>query len=264
MHAVQQTSCPVCGAAEAHVFLKETNVSCSDYFEGIRLYNDDIGDTALVKCTVCGFARFRDMHAWTPEIFRERIYNKDYHLCDPPFEEERPARLARWLAPLCEGQRLIDYGGGEGRTAALLRDQEIDAVAFDPFYSGESLPDWRADIVTAFEVVEHVPAQRALFSTLLDLLAPGGVVVFSTLLQPETLAPDWWYASPRNGHVSFHTEASLARTLCDAGAELLSLSDEIHVAARDGGALARWRGADPVAVSGVPDHAFVREWAELA
>lgn len=264
MPAPDQSACPVCGESETRVFLKEQNVSCGDYFEGVRLYKDDLGETPLVQCAGCGFARFRDMHAWSPGLFRDQIYNDEYHRCDPPFLEERPARLARWLAPLCGGKRLIDYGGGHGRTAQLLREQGVEAVSYDPFYSDAALPDWRADIVTAFEVVEHVPGQRALFSTLLDLLVPGGVIVFSTLLQPETLEPDWWYASPRNGHVSFHTRASLDRTLGDLDAVMISLSNEIHVAARDARALKPWRSVDPIAVSGAPSHAFTRQWDGLA
>jgi len=153
MPASDKTACPVCGEGETRVLLKEANVSCGDYFEGARLYKEDIGQTPLVKCTGCGFARFCDMHAWQAGTFRGRIYNDDYGRCDPPFEEERPARLAGWLAPLCAGKRLIDYGGGRGRTAQLLRDHDIDAVSYDPFYADALLPDWRADIVTAFEVV---------------------------------------------------------------------------------------------------------------
>ncbi|WBQ13133.1 class I SAM-dependent methyltransferase [Hyphomonadaceae bacterium BL14] len=264
MPASDKTACPVCGEGETRVLLKEANVSCGDYFEGARLYKEDIGQTPLVKCTGCGFARFCDMHAWQAGTFRGRIYNDDYGRCDPPFEEERPARLAGWLAPLCAGKRLIDYGGGRGRTAQLLRDHDIDAVSYDPFYADALLPDWRADIVTAFEVVEHVPGQHALFEALLDLLAPGGVVLFSTLLQPDSLVPDWWYASPRNGHVSFHTSNSLAKTLRDVGADLISLSDEIHLAARDASALEPWYRVDPIAVNGSPSHAFTRRWDELA
>jgi SAM-dependent methyltransferase len=264
MPAPDERTCPICAGPETPVFFKEVNVSCGDYFEGVRLYKDDLGATVLVRCYECGFARFPDMHDWQPCTFRERIYNDDYHVCDPPFSEARPAWLAGWLAPLCQGRQVIDYGGGEGRMAALLRHEGVWAASFDPFYSAEPLPDWRADIVTAFEVVEHVPDQGALFAALLDLARPGGVVLFSTLMQPECLAPDWWYASPRNGHVSFHTPGSLKRTLRAASAELMSLSDEIHLAARDAAALEAWRDVEPVAVSGTPDHAFVRRWDRLA
>lgn len=260
----QTSACPVCGGGEVFVLAKEMNVSCGDYFEGARLFPDDAGPASLVRCSRCGFARFRDMHAWPPALFQTRIYNEDYHKCDPPFETERPEKLARWLAPICQGQRLIDYGGGNGLTAALLRDQGVEAVSYDPFYGDETLPEWRADIVTAFEVVEHVPDQGALFEAMLDLLAPGGVVLFSTLLQPGSLAPDWWYASPRNGHVSFHTRTSLAEVLSGAGATLVSLSDEIHLAAREPEALGTLRSIAPVAVSGVPAFSYTRQWDRLS
>jgi len=257
MPAPEDSTCPVCGCRETVILQKELNISCADYFEGARLYKEDAGQTPLAQCGGCGFARFPEMHAWPPETFQARIYNEDYHRCDPPFEDERPARLARWLAPHFQGRRLIDYGGGNGRTAQRLLDQGVEAVSFDPFYGDETLPHWRADGVTAFEVVEHVPDQRALFTAMLDLLKPGGILIFSTLLQPPSLAPDWWYASARNGHISFHTTASLTRTLQDAGAALMSISDEIHLAARDAKALNRWREMNPIAVSGAPPHAVL-------
>ena len=106
--------CQVCGSAARAVFSKEANVSCGDYFEGRRLYPDDTGAFDLLECTACGFAWYAEFLSWTDEDFRQKIYNDDYHLCDAPFLEERPARLAAWLLPLISGKSLLDYGGGEG------------------------------------------------------------------------------------------------------------------------------------------------------
>jgi 2-polyprenyl-3-methyl-5-hydroxy-6-metoxy-1,4-benzoquinol methylase len=69
------------------------------------------------------------------------------------------------------------------------------------------------DLITAFEVFEHVPDVDMLMSDLRALLAPGGIVLFSTLLSDGQILQnrrlDWWYASPRNGHISLFSRASL-------------------------------------------------------
>ena len=80
---------------------------------------------------------------------------------------------------------------------------------------------------------------------------------FSTLLQPadiEVQGASWWYACPRNGHLGFHTAASLSEALRRVGLELLSLSEELHVAFRSPGELlAAFRRSDhDLAVSGAP------------
>jgi len=231
---------------------KEKNVSCGDYFEGRRLYPEDRGALQLRECVSCGFARFDDMDRWSADEFRTRIYNADYHLCDQPFLGARPRKLAAWLTAALPPQSLVDYGGGEGMMAALLRDAGFDALSFDPFYGDSGAPVGPSPVVTAFEVVEHVPDQRALFHTLMELCAPSGIIIFSTLLKAPELKGDWWYASPRNGHVSFHSAQSLQLLTAELGLACRSLSTEMHVAARDASLLATSENWPPIAVNGAP------------
>ncbi len=244
--------CQICRAPTRNVLTKEQNVSCGDYFEGRRLYPEDRGSLQLMECVACGFARFDGMDRWSADEFRARIYNDDYHLCDQPFLGARPRKLAAWLAEALPRQRLVDYGGGEGMMASLLRDLGFDAVSFDPFYGESAAPVGTSPVVTAFEVVEHVPDQRALFRALMELCAPSGIIIFSTLLKVKELSGDWWYASPRNGHVSFHSRQSLQLLMADLGLFCRSLSTEMHVAARDARLLDNADGWPTIAVNGAP------------
>jgi SAM-dependent methyltransferase len=255
--------CRICGSSTRVVLSKESNVSCGDYFEGRRLYPDDKGAFELRECLSCGFAWFDAFTAWTDEDFRENIYNDDYHLCDAPFLEERPARLAAWLLPLVGGKSLLDYGGGEGLLARKLRDKGIDARSFDPYYGEDDLPAGNFDIVTSFEVVEHVPDQDWLFDAMAGFIAPDGLLIFSTLLRPERLDPDWWYASPRNGHAVFHTEESLSMVCARAQLSLHSLSREMHVAAFDPARLEIAAGWTAPKVSDTVRYGFSQGWREM-
>ncbi|MEQ9507333.1 MAG: class I SAM-dependent methyltransferase [Hyphomonas sp.] len=256
-------TCRVCGSAARRVFAKEANVSCGDYFAGRRLYPEDVGSFALLECSACGFAWFEAFNTWTDEDFRQKIYNADYHLCDPPVLEERPARLAEWLLPLVRGKSLLDYGGGEGLLARKLAAGGIAARSFDPYYGEETLPDAQFDIVTSFEVVEHVPDQDWLFGAMARLVKPDGLLIFSTLLRPARLDPDWWYASPRNGHAVFHTEESLAIVCARANLSLRSLSREMHVAAFDPARLGAAAGWTAPRVSDTVRYGFSEGWHQM-
>ncbi len=222
--------CPICKSDTFVVLKKEQNVSCGDYFEGRRIFLNNIGAIDLLECRECGFAFFPEFYGWDDKAFLQNIYNEDYHLCDTPFLEERPQKIARWLASIIGEQALLDYGGGKGRLAEILRECDKNAESYDPFYASNRLGDKKFDIVTAFEVVEHVPDQIELFKTLKSLCVKDGMILFSTLLKPRYLKDDWWYASPRNGHLSFHTKESLQLLCNQSGLYLKSLSDEIHIA----------------------------------
>jgi SAM-dependent methyltransferase len=225
--------CPLCKGQAESLLQKEANVSCGDYFEGRRLYPENIGEFTLMSCQACGFAWYPEFAAWTDSDFQSRIYNDLYHLCDAPFLDDRPNRLAAWLIPLIGARCLLDFGGGEGQLAQRLIRAGKAAVSYDPYYGDRQWPEGKFDIVTAFEVVEHVPDQFWLFDTLASFLAPHGLIVFSTLLRPEDMGEDWWYASPRNGHVAFHSPESLAAVCSKSGLTLQSLSREMHIASTD-------------------------------
>lgn len=89
------------------------------------------------------------------------------------------------------------------------------------------------DLITAFEVFEHVPDVWALLSNLDTLMAPNGLILFSTLLSEGNIRPNekptWWYASPRNGHISLFTSKSLARLAGSRSLEFGSFSSGFHV-----------------------------------
>jgi hypothetical protein len=248
--------CQICRAPTRAVLTKEQNISCGDYFEERRLYPEDRGALRLMECVSCGFARFEGMDRWSAEEFAERIYNADYHLCDPPFLGARPRKLATWLASALPRQALVDYGGGEGMMAELLRASGFDAVSFDPFYGDGAAPVGASPVVTAFEVVEHAPDQRGLFRTLMELCDPSGIIIFSTLLKPAQLQGDWWYACARNGHVSFHSAASMQLLMAEFGLSWLSLSPEMHVAARDPRLLEITASWPAIAVNDAPSAAY--------
>ncbi len=131
--------------------------------------------------------------------------------------------------------RHLDYGGGNGTLSSLLRAARLESASYDPFVDGDLDPAslGRFDLVTAFEVFEHVPDIQATLDTISSLLTPGGVLLFSTLVSDEAIRAGekltWWYASPRNGHISLHTRQSLTLLAYRYDFAFASASEGLHL-----------------------------------
>lgn len=191
------------------------------------------------RCVVCSFTFTTAFDAWTYEDFREQVYNEDYVVVDPDYIELRPTGNARVLADTFEASRasldILDYGGGSGLTADLLRRQGFSAMTYDPFSEFNVIPAARFDLISCFEVMEHVPSPKETVATMVALLKSSGAILFSTLVQPaefETIGLNWWYAGPRNGHVSLYSTLSLAHLFAPHGMRVSSFSEGVHIAYR--------------------------------
>ncbi|MDG1491086.1 MAG: class I SAM-dependent methyltransferase [Planctomycetota bacterium] len=239
--------CPLCDQPTRFAGAVDFNKSGADVFAGARQFAPSDELVSYLRCGSCGFMFTSFFDGWTDADFSARIYNAEYLRADPPFEEERPARLAGYLAAVLAehlgAMSMLDFGSGAGRMMELLRARGLrDGHTYDRYHAEGPAPTGPFDLVTAFEVVEHVVDQVALLESLCGLVAEGGVLVLSTLLQPANIADlgaAWWYACPRNGHLAFHSSESLTGLLEQFGFELRSVSSELHVAFRRPGALAR-------------------------
>jgi 2-polyprenyl-6-hydroxyphenyl methylase/3-demethylubiquinone-9 3-methyltransferase len=194
------------------------------------------------SCNRCGHIWTACLDDWTAGDFQERIYNESYVLADPPFTHDRPARNSAMIDSMVGNFRrdleILDWGGGDGLMARMLIERGFqNVISCDPFYGDTPrFPDGTFDLVTCFEVVEHVPDQRGLFAELARHMAADGAILLSTLLQPPDIGElrlGWWYARPRNGHIRLHSAKSLELCLSREGLRLKSLSGEMHVAYRD-------------------------------
>jgi 2-polyprenyl-3-methyl-5-hydroxy-6-metoxy-1,4-benzoquinol methylase len=107
-----------------------------------------------------------------------------------------------WAASLAPGRRVLDAGCGTGYGAAILADggaahvlgvdmaaavveaarsRETDRLGFDQAdISRLPYADASFDLITCFEVIEHVPEQSAVIGELARVLAPGGVLAISS------------------------------------------------------------------------------------
>lgn len=171
-------------------------------------------------CPACSFCFAPEMQRWPIEMFAEKVYNQDYVVVDPAYVEIRPHGNARSLLDKLphfpSHLRHLDYGGGAGDLSRMLCDHGWSSTSYDPFYNKDAdLKNYAGfDFITAYEVFEHVPDINVLMQNLQNLLKPDGVIFFTTSLSDGHIKRDerlsWWYASPRNGHISLFSAQSLS------------------------------------------------------
>lgn len=234
--------CPVCATPAPWFDVVDFNKSCAEAkglflpLSGCPVY--------YARCENCDFCFAPELHHWSAQEMARRIYNAGYLSVDPDYVEARPqgsAQQLQTLFPLMASQRVahLDYGSGSGRLAELLCNRGWRSTTYDPFVPGTVAPaaGQQFGLITAFEVFEHV-AQLAELGEFLDRhLAPGGVLLVSTLLSDGAIKPgrrlDWWYASPRNGHISLFSQKSLPLMLGKCGVSAYaSLSSGLHIACK--------------------------------
>lgn len=231
-------TCPVCGASTSLLDAVDFNKNCEEA-RGLHLPKSGV-PVAYVICDACRFCFAPELHRWPVAEFEKRIYNADYAQVDPDYISARPESNAAMLHSLftAGGISHLDYGGGSGVLSRALVDRGWNSQTYDPFVDPDVQVErlGRFDLVTAFEVFEHVPDIDKLFADLQAVLKPDGLLLFSTLLSDGQIEPGkplhWWYAAPRNGHISLFSAESMRICMQQHDLNFASASAGLHVAYR--------------------------------
>jgi Methyltransferase domain len=198
-------------------------------------------DVAYFRCTQCGLVQTEPPY-WLDEAYDDAISAVDTGLVTRALTlAPKVEALIRRLAPVDE--RFLDSGGGSGLFVRLMRDRGLRFYRHDPYaapifsrgFDLEDLPpsERRFALITAFEVLEHLPAP---VQTLTQLLQWADTVVCTTDLVPTDDAvalADWWYLGAAHGqHVCFYGTQSLRALAQRLGASYHQLEPSLHVLTR--------------------------------
>ncbi|MEG3641540.1 class I SAM-dependent methyltransferase [Magnetococcus sp. PR-3] len=138
------------------------------------------------------------------------------------------------LEPLKEHLTFLDYGSGGGHFYNAMVQAGYNIQCYDPFdVKGGEKPQGHFDVITAFEVFEHLVHPKETVASLVDALNPGGMVLFTTTLNRQKTPQEmmnWWYLAPRNGHCSLYTAESLVYLWDSVGFKCLNQSQTTHFA----------------------------------
>jgi len=131
--------------------------------------------------------------------------------------------------------RFLDWAGGYGLLTGLLRDAGLDFNHWDPYCKNlfavgrEGKLDDNYDLVTAYEVLEHLPRPA---EALADVANCSDLLLFTTVLLPDPPPSpgEWWYFAAESGqHVTFYTRQSLELLGRRLGYQLLSNGQQLHL-----------------------------------
>ena len=191
---VENIECRLCAGQAAFVF---------------KLRTIDHYDISYYKCTGCHSLQTEPPY-WLSEAYSEAVIAID------PGAAQRVLDnfvLTRVVARIFDCARLLDYGGGAGLLCRLLRDAGWDAYSYDRYapagYAAgfTAAPSGQFDLITAFEVVEHLPTPATDLGEIFGGAAK--VVLISTCLY-DGQSHDWWYLCPEEGkHVFIYSQKAI-------------------------------------------------------
>jgi 2-polyprenyl-3-methyl-5-hydroxy-6-metoxy-1,4-benzoquinol methylase len=187
------------------------------------------------RCNVCGFIQTEDPY-WLKEAYSDAIAQLDIGLLDRNISfSEMVEKLILSFYP--DSNYCLDYGGGYGLFVRRMRDKGFsfyrdDIYCENIFAKHFDIKDAsvkKFDIVTAFEVFEHLRDPLADIGKMLEL---GNNIFFSTILPPETAKAfdEWWYRAPLSGqHIAFYTMESLKTIAKKFDKKLYSNETNFHI-----------------------------------
>lgn len=190
-------------------------------------------------CVACESLQTEPPH-WLEQAYANNLADLDTGAAQRCFVNLGASHLVARFFGL---RNILDFGGGDGLHARLLRDHGLNAFVEDaharPGYAqGFTTPDFKSpDLVTAFEVMEHFANPE---EDLAQIFGRGAKAVLASTTRWQGEGADWWYLTPGTGqHIFFYSESAIALiaarfgyTLAASGNYLLFLKPDIAGSAR--------------------------------
>ncbi len=196
------------------------------------------------RCENCGFIFTTYFDEFDCEMWRKYIYNADYIKVDPEYLDVRPKKNSFFIDTLLSKKKSwvlgLDYGGGNGVTAETLREFGYQYDSYDP-YGVSSIDNGRIgsyNFCSAMEVLEHASDPIGLMEDLVSMTNHDRLMVLISTCTTDGIVTNsqrlsWWYAAPRNGHISLFSKKALAILARKFGLEYRSLSQSEHILTRN-------------------------------
>jgi len=207
-------SCKICGAVASEKFRLPVSKKTGHPIPDLP------NDCPYYECPQCQFCFSTHLDAADHSVVYDETYwnNQDPDWAGRVGETLRLVLLSNQLIRKVPYElEILDFGCGMGAFVDLARRSlQLDAWGTDiippKFGRDYFLPviSRQFDVVTACEVIEHIPTPMLVFRQIKGMLRPGGVFAFQTAqYSPPDTDRDWWYLGPDNGHISLYSRPAL-------------------------------------------------------
>ena len=227
--------CKVCGADSGPFDVLDFNKSC----EGLLLGRAAGAPVVYRRCLDCGFIFTDFFDEFTSEMWRKYVYNDDYEKIDPQYKSVRSRINAHLISTFLMGRKQstvgLDYGGGNGKTSRLMRERGWIYDSFDPFDQVivDPLLARKYNFSSAIEVFEHTTDPLGTVKDIASMMSPDSMMILISTVLTDGAVSDksglgWWYAAPRNGHVSLYSRRSLEKLASRVNLQCLCMGSGPH------------------------------------
>lgn len=217
---IDSVSCKVCSSPSFFVFSKII----------LRKYL-----ISYYQCSECKFIQTENPY-WLSEAYDSPINIEDTGIMQRNFL--LLFQLAPFFLTLSNKCKFLDYGGGYGFFTRLLRDVGFDAYWEDPYCKNlvargfESKKTTTYDVLTAFEVFEHIVDPKILIK---KILKRAPMLIFSTQTSDKVAdLENWWYMGYSHGqHVSIYSKQAIQILAKQNDAIATSIGENLHVISKN-------------------------------
>ena len=190
---------------------------------------------ALRECLTCRFTFIVNPH-WLADSFSSELNDLDIGSVD------RCLILADFIEVLIRAQkrsklRFLDWGGGYGLLARVMRDRGFDFISSDVYTralfvdSSEISEGETFEVVTMSEVALHLTDPVPHLRKILEFT---NTLVFTAVIGPNVIPNDWWYLMPDTGqHVAIYHKETLEALANQLGVRITSDGRFFHVLHRE-------------------------------